>query len=42
MTSAQTGALDPGFYVYDLEIALGSVVTRIIQGQITVSAQVTQ
>jgi len=42
MTSAQTGALDSGFYVYDLEIALGSVVTRIIQGQITVSAQVTQ
>jgi len=42
MTTAQTGALDPGFYVYDLEIALGSVVTRIIQGQITVSAQVTQ
>jgi len=42
MTSAQTGSLDPGFYVYDLEIALGSVVTRIIQGQITVSAQVTQ
>ena len=42
MTATQTGALDPGFYVYDLEIALGSVVTRIIQGQITVSAQVTQ
>ena len=42
MTSTQTGDLSPGFYVYDLEIALGSVVTRIIQGQITVSAQVTQ
>jgi hypothetical protein len=42
MTTAQTGALDARFYVYDLEIALGGVVTRIIQGQITVSAQVTQ
>ena len=42
MTTAQTGALNPGFYVYDLEIALSGVVTRIIQGQITVSAQVTQ
>lgn len=42
MTSAQTGALDARFYVYDLEIALSGVVTRIIQGQITVSAQVTQ
>jgi hypothetical protein len=42
MTTAQTGALAAGFYVYDLEIALSGVVTRIIQGQITVSAQVTQ
>ena len=42
MTTAQTGALNAGFYVYDLEIALSGVVTRIIQGQITVSAQVTQ
>jgi len=42
MTTAQTGALDARFYVYDLEIALSGVVTRIIQGQITVSAQVTQ
>lgn len=42
MTTAQTGALTARFYVYDLEIALSGVVTRIIQGQITVSAQVTQ
>ena len=42
MTATQTGALSPGFYVYDLELTLGSVVSRIIQGQITVSAQVTQ
>ena len=42
MTTAQTGALDARFYVYDLELALNGVVTRIIQGQTTVSAQVTQ
>ena len=42
MTTAQTGALDARFYVYDLEITLSGVATRIIQGQITVSAQVTQ
>jgi hypothetical protein len=42
MTTAQTGALDARFYVYDLELTLSGVVTRIIQGQITVSAQVTQ
>jgi len=42
MTSAQTAALDARFYVYDLELTLSGVVSRIIQGQITVSAQVTQ
>lgn len=41
-TAAQTGALDSGFYVYDLEITSGGVVTRIIQGQITVAGEVTR
>jgi hypothetical protein len=41
-TSAQTTALDAGFYVYDLEILSGGVVTRIIQGQITVAGEVTR
>jgi hypothetical protein len=44
-TAIQTGAIDEGDYVYDLEItapAPGSVVTRLIQGQATVSAQVTR
>lgn len=41
-TATQTGALDAGFYVYDLEIASGGVVTRIIQGQITVAGEVTR
>ncbi len=42
MTTAQTGALTARFYVYDLELSVGGVVSRLIQGQITVSAQVTQ
>jgi hypothetical protein len=44
-TAIQTGAIDEGDYVYDLEItapAPGSVVTRLIQGQAIVSAQVTR
>lgn len=43
-TAAQTGAIDTGRYYYDLEITAPStlIITRIIQGQITVSAQVTR
>lgn len=41
-TATQTGAINEGPYDYDLEIYQGSSVTRVIQGQITVSAQVTQ
>jgi hypothetical protein len=44
-TSEQTGAIDEGDYVYDLDItspAPGTVVTRLIQGQAVVSAQVTR
>jgi hypothetical protein len=44
-TAAQTMAIDEGNYVYDLEIyspANPSVVTRLVQGQITVSAEVTR
>lgn len=43
MSSAQTGSLDEGIYVYDLEInAGGAVITRLIQGQFTVSPEVTR
>lgn len=43
MTSVQTGLLDEGFYVYDLEITSGGgIVTRLIQGQFTVSPEVTR
>lgn len=42
-TAAQTGALTPQNYVYDLEITSGSgVVTRLIQGILNVSAEVTR
>lgn len=41
-TAAQTALINEGPYDYDLEIYQGSSVTRIIQGQITVSAQVTR
>lgn len=43
MSSAQTGGLDEGIYVYDLEISSsGGNVTRLIQGQFTVSPEVTR
>ena len=41
-TAVQTGALDPGFYVYDLELTSGSNISRLIQGQLTVAEQVTR
>lgn len=42
MSATQTGSLDEGFYVYDLEITSGGTVTRLIQGQFTVSPEVTR
>lgn len=44
-TASQTMAIDEGTYYYDVEIyspAIPSVVTRLVQGQITVSAEVTR
>ena len=41
-TATQTGALDPGFYVYDLELISGANISRLIQGQLTVAEQVTR
>lgn len=40
-TDEQTGAIPAGFYVYDLELSNNGVITRLIQGQVTVSPQVT-
>lgn len=41
-TTAQTTAIDEGPYYYDLEIYNGGVATRVLQGQIIVSAEVTR
>ncbi len=41
--AATTADYEPGAtYVYDLEIVTGSTVTRLIQGQITVSGEITR
>jgi len=40
-TDEQTEAIDAGLYVYDLELDNGGVRTRLIQGSVTVSAEVT-
>lgn len=41
-TAAQTTAITNGRYAYDLEITGSGIVTRIIQGTIEVSPQVTR
>lgn len=41
-TAAQTTAITDGKYAYDLEITGSGIVTRIIQGTIQVSPQVTR
>ena len=41
-TATQTGALVAGEYVYDLEITTSAKVTRLVQGRITVTPQVTR
>lgn len=42
ISATDTAALTKGDYVYDLELVTGSVVTRIIQGKIKVSREVTR
>jgi hypothetical protein len=43
-TAAQSRAIDEGYYYYDLEITdtPTGVVTRVAQGQILVSAEITR
>jgi hypothetical protein len=41
-TATQTGNIDAGYYYYDVEIYMEGVTTRLIQGQVLVSAQVTR
>ena len=40
-TDEQTGVIEGGLYVYDLELENGGAITRLIQGQVTISPQVT-
>ena len=40
-TDEQTLALDPVFYVYDLDLISGGTIERLIMGQITVRPEVT-
>ena len=43
LTRTQTGALKAGRYVYDVEvISPAGVVTRVVEGQVTVNPRVTQ
>jgi len=43
MTATQTGNIEEGIYVYDIEITSGAgSITRILQGKVTVTANVTR
>jgi hypothetical protein len=42
MTAVQTGALEEGYYVYDVELTSGAFKERLIQGQLTVDPEVTR
>ena len=44
LSAAQTGAMKPGRYVYDVEITNdgGTTVTRILEGQVEVTPSVTR
>lgn len=42
VTAADTAALAPGQYVYDLELVNGSTVTRLLEGRATISGEVTR
>jgi hypothetical protein len=42
LTSDQTGNLDYGRYVYDVEISNGTTVSRVVEGIVTVTPQVTR
>ena len=42
LTANQTSNLDSGRYVYDVEITDGSTVSRIVEGIVTVTPQVTR
>jgi len=41
MTAAQTGAVTPGEYIYDLEVSNGTVTYRVLEGKLSFKGQVT-
>jgi hypothetical protein len=41
MSSALTGAVTPGSYLYDLEVTNGSVTYRVLEGKLQFDGQVT-
>jgi hypothetical protein len=41
MSSALTGAVTPGDYLYDLEVTNGSITYRVLEGKFTFDGQVT-
>lgn len=42
LSATQTGALEEGRYVYDVEVSKDGTVTRVVEGLISVSPQVTK
>lgn len=42
VAAADTADIDPGLYVYDLELVTGATVTRLVEGVFMVSAEVTR
>ena len=42
LTANQTGALEAGRYVYDVRIADANTITRIVEGVVTVTPDVTR
>ena len=37
LTAAQTAAIKAGTYVYDVEIVSGAIITRVLEGEVTVT-----
>lgn len=42
VAASDTEDIDPGLYVYDLELVAGSTVTRLVEGTFMVSGEVTR
>jgi len=42
MTATQTGLIESGRYIYDVELTSGNTVSRILEGIVTVTGQVTK